>query len=77
MRRLSIIDLAHRGVVYSLVGLSAYGLYIGYVSHRARMERARELMARRDESAQLTKQEEMHEQALAQAAQNAIRSKSS
>ena len=41
MRRLPVIDLVHRGIVLSLVSLSAYGLYIGYTSHRVRMERRR------------------------------------
>jgi len=41
MRRLPVIDLIHRGIVLSLVSLSAYGLYIGYASHRVRMERRR------------------------------------
>ena len=41
MRRLPMIDLVHRGIVLSLVSLSAYGLYVGYASHRMRMERRR------------------------------------
>jgi len=41
MRRLPVIDLVHRGIVLSLVSLSAYGLYVGYASHRVRMERRR------------------------------------
>jgi len=36
-----MIDLVHRGIVLSLVSLSAYGLYVGYASHRMRMERRR------------------------------------
>ncbi|KAF9447194.1 hypothetical protein P691DRAFT_672023 [Macrolepiota fuliginosa MF-IS2] len=67
-----VLDIAHRGIVLSLVSLSAYGLYIGYASHSSRMARGKEHMARREEAERMAKQEELNEQALAQAAQNAI-----
>lgn len=38
---LPVIDIVHRSVVLSLVGLSAYGLYVGYAGHNARMARAK------------------------------------
>jgi hypothetical protein len=38
---LPVIDLAHRGLLLSLVGISAYGLYLGFAGHSARMERGR------------------------------------
>lgn len=40
---LPVLDLAHRGIVLSLVSLSGYGLYIGYSAHSARMARGKGL----------------------------------
>ncbi|KAF7783197.1 hypothetical protein Agabi119p4_2573 [Agaricus bisporus var. burnettii] len=38
---LPVIDLAHRGLLFSLVGITAYGFYLGYAGHSARMERGK------------------------------------
>ncbi|KAJ7721524.1 hypothetical protein B0H16DRAFT_109451 [Mycena metata] len=44
--RLSIFDILHRGVVYSLIGISGWSIYVGVSGHRARkaalMEKAKE-----------------------------------
>ncbi|TFK65609.1 hypothetical protein BDN72DRAFT_845283 [Pluteus cervinus] len=74
---LPLIDIAHRGLVYSLVGLSFYGLYIGYSAHEHTMQRGRELLARRETTVQLDKVQEEREIALAEAAQAALRAKHS
>lgn len=41
MARLSILDYLHRGVVYSLVGLSIYGIAMGVSAHKHVMQKGR------------------------------------
>ncbi|XP_006461378.1 hypothetical protein AGABI2DRAFT_136403 [Agaricus bisporus var. bisporus H97] len=69
---LPVIDLAHRGLLFSLVGITAYGFYLGYAGHNARMERGKEYMARREEAERLAEEQKKLEKSLAQSAQSAI-----
>ncbi|KAF7350950.1 hypothetical protein MSAN_01657200 [Mycena sanguinolenta] len=43
--RLSIFDILHRGVVYSLLGISGWAIYVGVAGHKERkaalMQRAK------------------------------------
>jgi len=48
MPRLSLTDILHRGVVYSLVGLSVYGVVMSVVIHRDTLKRGREIIAQRE-----------------------------
>ncbi|KAF8340980.1 hypothetical protein F5887DRAFT_888337 [Amanita rubescens] len=41
MARLSFLDYLHRGVVYSLVGLSIYGIAMGVSAHKHIIEKGR------------------------------------
>lgn len=41
MARLSILDYLHRSVVYSLVGLSIYGIAMGVSAHKHVMQKGR------------------------------------
>ncbi|KAF9012668.1 hypothetical protein BDQ17DRAFT_718773 [Cyathus striatus] len=41
MARLSLIDYLHRGVVYSLVGLTVWGVGMSVAVHRDTMRRGR------------------------------------
>ncbi|KAJ7817298.1 hypothetical protein B0H14DRAFT_3877569 [Mycena olivaceomarginata] len=43
MPRLSVFDLLHRGVVYSLLGISGWAVFVGVYGHK---ERKAALMAR-------------------------------
>ncbi|KAF8161423.1 hypothetical protein B0H34DRAFT_700909 [Crassisporium funariophilum] len=48
MARLGITDILHRGVVYSLVGLSGYAVVMSVLIHRDTMKRGREVIAERE-----------------------------
>ncbi|KAF8234377.1 hypothetical protein L208DRAFT_1359604 [Tricholoma matsutake] len=72
---LPVLDILHRGIVYSLVGLSVYGIAMSFAVHRDTLQRGRELMDRRVAAAQLEKEEEMKEVALAEAAQTVLQRK--
>ena len=39
--KLSVLDILHRTVVYSLVGISVYGIGMGVVVHRDTLRRGR------------------------------------
>ncbi|KAF9563015.1 hypothetical protein CPC08DRAFT_687142 [Agrocybe pediades] len=48
MPRLPIADILHRGVVYSLVGLSVYGVVMSVLIHRDTLQRGREILKERE-----------------------------
>ncbi|KAF9479093.1 hypothetical protein BDN70DRAFT_879159 [Pholiota conissans] len=48
MARLPLTDILHRGVVYSLAGLSVYGVVMSVLIHRDTMRRGRGIMAERE-----------------------------
>ncbi|KAF8181823.1 hypothetical protein BJ912DRAFT_979232 [Pholiota molesta] len=48
MARLSIGDILHRGVVYSLAALSVYGVVMSVLIHRDTMKRGRGIMVERE-----------------------------
>ncbi|KAJ6631426.1 hypothetical protein B0H10DRAFT_1978700 [Mycena sp. CBHHK59/15] len=66
---LPIADVLHRGVVYSLMGISAYSIFVGVYGHRERKAAIMEKVKERAAAAELQKQEEI---ALARAAQNIL-----
>lgn len=45
--KLSVLDILHRTVVYSLVGISVYGIGMGVVVHRDTLRRGREVLEER------------------------------
>ncbi|KAF8150536.1 hypothetical protein K438DRAFT_1865567 [Mycena galopus ATCC 62051] len=72
--RLSIFDILHRGVVYSLLGISGWAIFVGVHGHS---ERKAALMQRAKERMAVMEQQKQEENALARAAQDAIPSKTS
>ncbi|KDR75525.1 hypothetical protein GALMADRAFT_247981 [Galerina marginata CBS 339.88] len=46
--RMPLTDMLHRGVVYSLVGLSVYGVVMSVFVHRDTLKRGREIVAERE-----------------------------
>ncbi|KAJ7350743.1 hypothetical protein DFH08DRAFT_958371 [Mycena albidolilacea] len=78
MPRLSVFDLLHRGVVYSLLGISGWAVFVGVYGHKERkaalMARAQAVRHSRMAASEQQKQEEF---ALARAAQDVIPSKKS
>jgi len=78
--RMPITDILHRGVLYSLVGLSVWGIVMMGAVHRDTLQRGKEALAQQERAvaAQQTKvsEEESNEIALAEAAQRAFRGSS-
>lgn len=72
MSRLSILDYLQRGVVYSCVALSVYGVAMGISAHRHIVHKGREFMEKRETAARIQQQEELNEKTLAEAAQEAF-----
>jgi len=70
--RLSITDIIHRGVVYSLVGLSVWGVVMMGVVHRDTLRRGREALALKEAEKQKEQAEQANELALAEAAQASL-----
>ncbi|TFK45040.1 hypothetical protein BDQ12DRAFT_674015 [Crucibulum laeve] len=70
---LPVLDILHRGVVYSLVGISIWGVGMSVAVHRDTLRRGREIMAQREASASQQQLDEQHELELAAKAQSAIR----
>ncbi|KAJ7125301.1 hypothetical protein C8R44DRAFT_136548 [Mycena epipterygia] len=69
---LPILDVLHRGVVYSLMGISAYSIFVGVYGHRERKAALMEkVKANSSGGAPAT------EMALARAAQGVLPSKRS
>jgi len=48
MARLPLSDILHRGVVYSLAGLSVYAVVMSVFIHRDTMQRGRDIIAERE-----------------------------
>ncbi|KAJ7072866.1 hypothetical protein C8F01DRAFT_1362128 [Mycena amicta] len=93
MPRLSLLDYLHRSVVYTLLGISAYSIFVGVNGHSARraamLERSKGtygfysdwvLLAKNSCSAErkaIQEQQQQEELALARAAQEAVPSQKS
>ncbi|KAI0800320.1 hypothetical protein C8Q74DRAFT_1235817 [Fomes fomentarius] len=79
--RLSISDILHRGLVWSLLGVSVWGIVMIGVVHRNTMAAGRGALAKQEvlKAAQGTQvnEEEKNEIALAEAAQAALKGRSS
>ncbi|KAJ7496686.1 hypothetical protein FB451DRAFT_1549751 [Mycena latifolia] len=74
MRGLSIFDILHKGVVYSLMGISGYSIFVGVYGHRQRKAALMDKVNERTAAAEQRTQEEI---ALARAAQSVVPSKPS
>ncbi|KAJ6593266.1 hypothetical protein B0H19DRAFT_1089608 [Mycena capillaripes] len=72
--RLSVFDVLHRGVVYSLLGISGWAVFVGVYGHRERKAAMMEKIQERMAAAELQKEEQI---ALARAAQDVVPSKPS
>ncbi|KAF8806668.1 hypothetical protein BYT27DRAFT_7191233 [Phlegmacium glaucopus] len=48
MARLPLSDILHRGVVYSLAGLSVYAVVMSVLIHRDTMQRGRDIITERE-----------------------------
>jgi len=48
MTRLPLSDILHRGVVYSLAGLSVYAVVMSVFIHQDTMQRGRDIIAERE-----------------------------
>jgi len=48
MGRLPLSDILHRGIVYSLAGLSVYAVVMSVFIHRDTMQRGREIITERE-----------------------------
>ncbi|KAH8103504.1 hypothetical protein BXZ70DRAFT_1005912 [Cristinia sonorae] len=75
--RIPISDLLHRGIVFSLVGVSIWGVVMIATVHRDKMRRGEEVRLAEQERQKLEQQAppdltEVRERELAEAAQNAI-----
>lgn len=81
--RLTLPDILHRTVVTGLAALAVYGVFLGYMVHNETLAKGQELMAKREAeakergSAATQVVDEAREQALAEAAQSALKSRSS
>ncbi|EIN06597.1 hypothetical protein PUNSTDRAFT_54012 [Punctularia strigosozonata HHB-11173 SS5] len=74
-----LADILHRGVTTTLAAITVWGLYAGVSIHQDTLRRGRELVAKQEAEAakhaelgQLTHLDEAREQALAEAATNAL-----
>ncbi|KZT03927.1 Acylphosphatase [Laetiporus sulphureus 93-53] len=72
--QLSIYDYLHRGVVYSLLGLTIWGVVTMGLVHRNTMQKGKEALALKEASVQQEQEQEDEENeiALAQAAQSVL-----
>ncbi|EPT02435.1 hypothetical protein FOMPIDRAFT_82593 [Fomitopsis schrenkii] len=76
--RMSITDILHRGLLYTLVGITVWGVVMIGVVHRDTLKRGRverhypEALALQEADVQKDKEAEDNEIALAQAAQAAL-----
>jgi len=71
------VDLLHRGTILTLVGISAYGLFLGYSVHTHTLERGKAVMAELEKNKIKDLQEvEKEEQWARVAAQEALAAKS-
>ncbi|KAJ7935319.1 hypothetical protein B0H13DRAFT_2304978 [Mycena leptocephala] len=81
--RLSVFDVLHRGVVYSLMGISGWAVFVGVYGHRERkaamMEKVKETNSTSYpvERMAAADQKEQEQMALARAAQGVVPSKTS
>ncbi|KAI9061435.1 hypothetical protein FKP32DRAFT_1575917 [Trametes sanguinea] len=75
--RLTIGDILHRGLVWSLLGVSVWGLVMIGVVHRETLRAGREAMARQEAlgPAPVVKEDEKTEISLAEAAQAALKNR--
>jgi len=48
MARLPLSDILHRGVVFSLAGLSVYGVVMAVLVHRDTLQRGRDIIVERE-----------------------------
>ncbi|KAH9833538.1 uncharacterized protein C8Q71DRAFT_773911 [Rhodofomes roseus] len=70
--RLSISDMIHRGVLYTLVGISVWGVVMIGVVHRDTLKRGRGALALHEANKRKEEEAQENEVALAQAAQAAL-----
>lgn len=70
--RMSIGDILHRALVYSLAGLSVWGIVMMGVVHRETLQRGKEALAAQEATQLKENEEQANEQALAEAAQAAL-----
>ncbi|KAI8978230.1 hypothetical protein BD414DRAFT_494975 [Trametes punicea] len=76
--RLTIGDILHRGVVWSLLGVSVWGIVMIGVVHRETMRAGRGALARQEALGQSppVKEDEQKEVSLAEAAQAVLKNRS-
>ncbi|KAI0644938.1 hypothetical protein C8Q79DRAFT_912142 [Trametes meyenii] len=77
--RLAISDILHRGLVWSLLGVSVWGIVMIGVVHRNTMRAGRGALAQQEALAKVetVKEDEKREIALAEAAQAALKGRAS
>jgi len=68
----SFIDTLHRGTVLFLVGISGFGLYMGYSVHKHTLDRGNAIMARLELEKLKSQQTAEQEEAWANAAQESL-----
>ncbi|TFK83436.1 hypothetical protein K466DRAFT_262919 [Polyporus arcularius HHB13444] len=77
--RLSVMDMLHRGFVWSLLGVSVWGIVMIGVVHRNTLAAGRGALAKQEALAKtvpVVSEEEKNEVALAEAAQAAFKARS-
>lgn len=71
LRQVPIGDILHRGLLYTLVGITGWGIYMIGAVHMDTMRRGREALALKEANESREREEAAKELALAQAAQEA------